>query len=130
MLKTMICGAEVSTVMVFALLQVRQRDKETREVRIEERRYDKAGQDVVMSSWEEKGLVASGDSIGTLNDVSTSSLQAGFGSSYVTDDSDSDNPYAWAQRLREIPDKVAASIYVLFCTTHSSMRLLSLANVG
>lgn len=92
----------------FLLLQVRQRDKETREVRIEERRYDKAGQDVVMSSWEEKGMIASGDSNSTSDDVSTSSLQAGFGSSYVTDDSDSDNPYAWAQRLREIPDKVAA----------------------
>ncbi|BDA41586.1 Uncharacterized protein ycf45 [Coccomyxa sp. Obi] len=89
------------------VVQVRQRDKETREVRIEERRYDKAGQDVVMSSWEEKGMIASGDSTGTLDDVSTSSLQAGFGSSYVTDDSDSDNPYAWAQRLREIPDKDA-----------------------
>ncbi|KAK9908951.1 hypothetical protein WJX75_005083 [Coccomyxa subellipsoidea] len=89
------------------VVQVRQRDKETREVKIEERRYDKAGQDAVISSWEDKSSsTASGESVSGLGDVA-SPLQAGFGSSYITDDADSDNPYAWAQRLREIPDKDA-----------------------
>lgn len=92
---------------MLSLLQVRQRDKETREVKIEERRYDKAGQDAVISSWEDKSSsTASGESVSGLGDVA-SPLQAGFGSSYITDDADSDNPYAWAQRLREIPDKVS-----------------------
>ena len=92
-------------------------------MRIEERRYDKAGQDVVMSSWEEKGIIASGDSTSASDDVSLPSLQAGFGSSYITDEVDSDNPYAWAQRLREIPDKVAALIHVLMCVIPCSLCL-------
>lgn len=98
---------------------MRHRDKETREVKIEERRYDKAGQEVVTNcQWEDKGMsIPSVDSICGLEDASLSPLQAGFGSSYNTEDADPDNPYAWAQRLREIPDKVS---------WHSSKPLMGL----
>ncbi len=95
------------------LVQVRQRDKETREVKIEERRYDKAGQDAVLSSWEDKSTGSGAESMSGLEDVLSASVQAGFGSSYITDDADSDNPYAWAQRLREIPDKVSTLLSFL-----------------
>lgn len=86
---------------------------------IEERRYDKAGMEIsgAVHSASSNGStttlrdgvsISTGDALDALDDASSaSSLQGGFGSSYITEEIDSDNPYAWAQRLRSIPDKAS-----------------------
>ena len=93
---------------------MRHRDKVSREVIIEERRYDKAGQKHTAAA----GVSTRGEPFDTTSmdnfDIADelpvpsppSSLPGSFGSSYSDDEANSDNPYAWAQRLREIPDKV------------------------
>lgn len=100
--------------------QVRQRDRVSREVTIEERRYDKAGQEHLPSisvstrgepfdttSLDNLDSVDSAEEMPTLpSSLAAPSLAGTFGSSYSDDEANSDNPYAWAQRLREIPDKV------------------------
>ena len=104
--------------------QVRHRDRVSREVIIEERRYDKAGQEHTpsanVSTRGEPFDTTSLDSLDTMDEVpvAPSSLAAGalagsFGSSYVDEEANSDNPYAWAQRLRDIPDKVPQQKRVL-----------------
>ena len=100
------------------MLQVRRRDMESKDVMIEERRYDKAGPESApassQSAYDGSGASSSAaDSLdlGGADDMGTPSLLplqtvgGGFGNSFADDDA-SDNPYAWAQRLREIPDKV------------------------
>lgn len=91
---------------------------------IEERRYDKAGLEISgsvtgsisssnssSSSVRDGVSISTGDALDAMEDASPSSLQGGFGSSYITDEVDSDNPYAWAQRLRSIPDKASCPRY-------------------
>ena len=97
--------------------QVRRRDTESREVMIEERRYDKAGQESapvssqsareaanVFSNMAESLDLVAGDEAASPSALPLQTLGGGFGSSFA-DDEASDNPYAWAQRLRDIPDK-------------------------
>ena len=95
--------------------QVRHRDKVSREVIIEERRYDKAGQKhtapASVSTRGEPFDTTSMDNFDSAEELPAalpppSSLPGSFGSSYSDEEANSDNPYAWAQRLREIPDKV------------------------
>ena len=98
--------------------QVRHRDRVSREVIIEERRYDKAGQEHTppanVSTRGEPFDTTSLDGLDVLEEVvpvppsslAASALAGSFGSSYGDDEASSDNPYAWAQRLRDIPDKV------------------------
>ena len=90
----------------------------SREVIIEERRYDKAGQEHTppanVSTRGEPFDTTSLDGLDALEEVvpvppsslAASALAGSFGSSYGDDEATSDNPYAWAQRLRDIPDKV------------------------
>ncbi len=90
----------------------------SREVIIEERRYDKAGQEHTppanVSTRGEPFDTTSLDGLDALEEVvpvppsslAASALAGSFGSSYGDDEANSDNPYAWAQRLRDIPDKV------------------------
>ena len=82
---------------------------------IEERRYDKAGQKHTapagVSTRGEPFDTTSMDNFDSADELPVSlpppsSLPGSFGSSYADDEANSDNPYAWAQRLREIPDKV------------------------
>ena len=94
--------------------QVRHRDKVSREVIIEERRYDKAGQKHTapagVSTRGEPFDTTSMDYFDSADELPAppppSSLPGSFGSSFSDEEANSDNPYAWAQRLREIPDKV------------------------
>ena len=111
--------------------QVRRRDTESREVMIEERRYDKAGQESapvsnqrevanVFSSMADSSEPGAGDEAALPSALPLQTLGGGFGSSFA-DDEASDNPYAWAQRLRDIPDKVRSSgkpgpLELRFCT--------------
>jgi hypothetical protein len=89
---------------------------------IEERRYDKAGVEQASGSGAaaSSGAIRDGiasistaDALDAFEDASAPSLQPGFGSSYVSEEVDSDNPYAWAQRLRSIPDKASGPGCVL-----------------
>lgn len=109
-------------------VQVRRRDTESREVMIEERRYDKADQESapmssqsareaasVFSSMAESLDLVAGDEAALPAALPLQTLGGGFGSSFA-DDEASDNPYAWAQRLRDIPDKVGyAATWSLRC---------------
>lgn len=101
---------------------MRRRDTESREVIIEERRYDKAGQESspvasqnareapnVFSSMGESLDLGAADEAASPSGLPLQTLGGGFGSSFA-DDEASDNPYAWAQRLRDIPDKVWANL--------------------
>ena len=98
--------------------QVRRRDSESRDVIIEERRYDRAGpegtptfshalrdRDPMATSTAESLDQANGADLGPPIPLPLQALSAGFGNTFADDDA-VDNPYAWAQRLREIPDKV------------------------
>jgi hypothetical protein len=110
------------------MLQVRRRDLDSKEVMIEERRYDKAGPEGAPAASSQSAQHDAGSSasssvadsldLGGAEDVGTppsllplQTLGGGFGNSFADDDA-SDNPYAWAQRLREIPDKVRGSAFV------------------
>ena len=107
----------LDTQLYILLHQVRHRDRVSREVIIEERRYDKAGQEHTpsanVSTRGEPFDTTSLDSLDIVDEapvppssLAASALASSFGSSYVDDEANSDNPYAWAQRLRDIPDKV------------------------
>ena len=89
----------------------------SRQVIIEERRYDKAGHEhTPPANVSTRGEPFDTTSLDTLDvpdevpppppSLAASALAGSFGSSYMDDEANSDNPYAWAQRLREIPDKV------------------------
>ena len=117
-------------------MQVRRRDTESREVMIEERRYDKAGQEcgptAGNSSLRDSGstimdsldLGSAADEPASPSGLPLQSLGGGFGSSFA-DDEASDNPYAWAQRLREIPDKVCVSLQCLAIVLSGTERFAS-----
>lgn len=99
---------------------MRHRDRVSREVKIEERRYDKAGQEhtppVNVSTRGEPFDTTSLDNFDSIDEVPVPlppSSAGSFGSSYLDEEANSDNPYAWAQRLREIPDKVCDSDWPL-----------------
>ena len=119
---TLFPGCYSPEYLICNLQQVRRRDLESRDVMIEERRYDKAGPEggpTSSQSMRDRGPVATspaesldqagGIDVGPPPPLPLQTLSAGFGSSFADDDA-SDNPYAWAQRLREIPDKVCYSV--------------------
>jgi hypothetical protein len=145
--KTCRCLAHQADRYINSCTQVRHRDRVSREVIIEERRYDKAGQEhtpsaASISTRGEPFDTSSLDNLDSVDDVpvpppslSASSLSGSFGSSY-SDEANSDNPYAWAQRLREIPDKVLLSVLPAMCiplhahSTYQPFESLSMCKIG
>lgn len=79
--------------------QLRRRDAETKKVLIEERRYDNADGEDALSSLEEEAIAAFDGNTTTLFNATSA-----FGGSL-----DENDMYAWAQRLRDIPNKDALS---------------------
>lgn len=75
--------------------QLRRRDLETKKVMIEERRYDSGDDEDAMASLEDEALAAFDGSSTSLFNASSA-----FGNSL-----DEGDMYAWAQRLRDIPNK-------------------------
>lgn len=75
--------------------QLRRRDPDTKKVLIEERRYDSSDDEDAMTSLEDEALAAFDGSSTSLFNASSS-----FGNSL-----DEGDMYAWAQRLRDIPNK-------------------------
>eukprot|EP00884_Botryococcus_braunii_P004477 jgi/Botrbrau1/1402/Bobra.0063s0101.1 len=101
------------------IVQVRKRDSQTRKVVVLETRYETEGEPG--SATADLGALSA--SLGSLEVVEGSddmasqmglglSSSTSFGRSYE----DSDDPYAWAQRLRDIPDKDAlAELALMGC---------------
>lgn len=94
---------------------MRKRDSQTRKVVVLETRYETDGEPASAAS----DLGALSASLSSLDVAEGSedaayhmgpglSSSASFGRSYE----DSDDPYAWAQRLRDIPDKVSFSPFL------------------
>lgn len=77
------------------IVQLRRRDPNTKKVIIEERRYDSGDDEDAMTSLEDEALAAFDGSSTSLFNASSS-----FGSGL-----DEGDMYAWAQRLRDIPNK-------------------------
>jgi hypothetical protein len=99
---------------------VRKRDAATKKVITLETRYETEGE-AANSSGELEGVAAA--TLASLEPPEgvddLSSLMASQGTSFGRSFDDNDNPYAWAQRLREIPDKVRAAVeyHVTCCGT-------------
>jgi hypothetical protein len=90
-------------------LKVRKRDSQTRKVVVLETRYETEGEPgsatadlgALSASLGSLEVVEGSDDMASQTGLGLSSSTS-FGRSYE----DSDDPYAWAQRLRDIPDKV------------------------
>lgn len=94
------------------VVQLRRRDSSTKAVVIEERRYDCA---------EEGGegapaQLGGGEPLSSLDETAAAFGGASFGGSV-----DDDGMYAWAQRLRDIPDKDALNELAMMGYTTNDM---------
>lgn len=85
--------------------QVRKRDSQTRKVVVVETRYEAEGE-LSPATADLGGLSASLSSMETVEGSEDLATLAGSGASFGRSYEDSDDPYAWAQRLRDIPNKV------------------------
>ena len=90
--------------------QVRRRDSNSKKVLVEERRYEHIVEDATDADVTPGPGSSSSSHVDTAyvegESPSSSSSTTSFGSTFSQDD----DPFAWAQRLRDVPDKVCTEM--------------------